>query len=112
MTAVNGYGHEPNFLGYCRGVARGTSLAATMAKLVLRIGCKTPEGARLMLQRQRGAGEVTAEEYALRLEAVDLLAQMRRRGVVQYRADTSDTSDWFSLPGGGHVRRTHQGEGY
>lgn len=102
-------GNESTWAGYCRAIAEGYSgVQASSAKLCLSIGGETTGAARQRCADAARRGEITAEQYVIRMDAIDEIERMRAQGMACHAVRTP-ISDWRDLGHGCHQRRTHLG---
>ena len=105
-TTIDTIGTSSGWLAYCKTIALGSRLPATQAKICLNIGEPTPSRAMRKTERDLEQGRIDSASYTARINAIEAMEDMHKRGVQTHKIDTP-TNDWHTLSGGGHMRRTH-----
>ena len=101
--------NEFNWIGYCRSISHGGSPLAHAARVCLALpnNLSTPSRMRGHCERRLTDGTMLEESYRTCMDAIDRVEDGFARGEQTHIIDTSKGGDWDTLPGGGHVRKTH-----
>ena len=91
---------------YCRMVGLGSSHEASCARLCRKIGGSTPTITRNMTATALELGQITGDQYFMRISAIDAVEHMYDGGLRTRFIDPLDEDDWVPC-GEGHQRVTH-----
>jgi len=91
-----------NWLGYCKTIGLGSGGDAVKARICASLNAQMPHEAREKIERLLVAGKIDGESYAIQIEAVERLVEMRAAGVQTHQVPVHNGL-WRPLKNGGHM---------
>ena len=98
---------EAGFRGYCAAIGKGNSYQAACARTCLQCRGATVAQMRRAIEDDVSSGKIDGASYRTRIEAVDVLEDMFKRGVQTHRVDTADRKQWRTIGEHCHMRIDH-----
>ena len=95
-----------SWIKYVATIAQGSSPQASAAKLCKQLKGAYPSKALKNVDNDLTDGVIDAESYRIRVEAIEIVRDMKERGVQTHRIFTH-AGDWTPLGNNAHMRVTH-----